>query len=95
MEVLTPSSISIVVFLKNESIFSSLNRKRIEAFYDDGTATESIRFSRKTSSMQTIQLWSNGNDEYKDEPGIKMFVRKLLLNRKRIEACPNCSLKIA
>ncbi|CAC9999553.1 hypothetical protein [uncultured Gammaproteobacteria bacterium] len=59
--------------------FSKKNKVAVfkKNIYDDGTATESIRFSRKTSSMQTIQLWSNGNDEYKDEPGIKMFVRKL------------------
>lgn len=58
--------------------FSQENKVAVfKKYINDGVTTESIRFSRRTSSIKAIQLWSNKDDEYKNESGIDAPVKKL------------------
>lgn len=58
--------------------FSQPNKIAVfKKYINDNSATESIRFSRNTSSIKAIQLWSDEDGEYKNESGIDAPVKKL------------------
>lgn len=58
--------------------FSQPNKVAVfKKYIDSVDDIESIKFSRSTSSIKAIQLWSNADNEYKNESGIDAPVKKL------------------
>lgn len=76
----THATIELVFKGKVEQIirdFSQNNKVEVFRRYIFGDPDSYIKFSRCTDKVKTINLWSETNQEYKDESGIDAPVKKL------------------